>query len=157
MSEALRISEQVPDVNDAAPQLATRTHLLPDLGMLHGRMLVAAWENSLEDVHFRALDLLRHAVQVRRVQSLNHFAFKQSIMCKVKHVLYCFHLQAQLKNVVSAVLSRRQGYKLREKRFKFAMGVHDVPAQLRVGALDCDDCERFVTAILAAVYPALTS
>ena len=66
---ALRIPDQTPDSADATPQLASRTHLLPDLGMLHGRMLVSAWENSLEDVHFRALDVLRHSVQVRRRSS----------------------------------------------------------------------------------------
>lgn len=65
---------------------------LPDISMVHGRLLVSAWECGLKDVTDNAVKL---------------------VMKSVEH---------QLKNIIAHVISRRNGYKLREKRFKFAMG-----------------------------------
>ncbi|KAK3600101.1 hypothetical protein CHS0354_004799 [Potamilus streckersoni] len=60
--------------------------------MVHGRMIVCAWEAGLKDVEEKAVKLVMQAVE------------------------------HQLKKIISQVLSRRNGYKLREKRFQYAMG-----------------------------------
>lgn len=71
---------------------ASRELSLPDISMVHGRLLVSAWECGLRDVSDNAVKLVMQSVE------------------------------QQLKNIISHVISRRNGYKLREKRFKFAMG-----------------------------------
>ena len=60
---APHIPEQSVDVGETIA-FSSRDKLLPDLGMLHGRLIVGAWENALDDVQDQALDLLHHAVQV---------------------------------------------------------------------------------------------
>ena len=39
-----------------------------------------------------------------------------------KYYRNIFLFQNQLKNILSVMLSRRNGYRVREKRFKYAMG-----------------------------------
>ena len=51
----------------------------------------------------------------------------------------CFTFQTFLKNVVSAVLSRRVGFKVREKRFKHALGTQEPPATVRNHGTDAHD------------------
>ncbi|KAK3087694.1 hypothetical protein FSP39_009258 [Pinctada imbricata] len=60
--------------------------------MLHGRMLVCAWESGLEEVSDPAVKLIMKSVE------------------------------NQLKNILSLVISSRKGYKLRDGKLKYAMG-----------------------------------
>eukprot|EP00105_Crassostrea_gigas_P032371 XP_011455352.1 PREDICTED: transcriptional adapter 1 [Crassostrea gigas] len=73
-------------------EFASRDMVLPDITMVHGRMLVCAWEVGLEEVTDSAVRL---------------------VMQTVENVL---------KNLLSLILSQRNGYKLREKKMRFAMG-----------------------------------
>ncbi|CAL1543532.1 unnamed protein product [Lymnaea stagnalis] len=71
----------------------TRDGLLPDVTMVHGRMLVCAWETGLSDVQDSAVKLLMIA------------------------------LETQIKSILSLVVKQRKGYKLREGRFTYAVGI----------------------------------
>ncbi|XP_061165149.1 transcriptional adapter 1-like [Saccostrea echinata] len=71
---------------------ASREMVLPDITMVHGRMLVCAWEVGLEEVTDTTV---------------------KYVMQTVENVL---------KNVISLMLSQRNGYKLREKKMRFSMG-----------------------------------
>ena len=51
---------------------------------------------------------------------LKHLALNQSL-CDDDHPVLLL-LQIQLKKILSAVMQKRSGYKLREKRFRFSMG-----------------------------------
>ena len=42
----------------------SREMLLPDIGLIHGRMIVTAWDYGLEDVEDDAIRLLLLAVEV---------------------------------------------------------------------------------------------
>lgn len=46
---------------------ASREMLLPDIGMVHGRFVVAAWESGLEDVDDSAIRLIMVAIEVKTV------------------------------------------------------------------------------------------
>ncbi|XP_033732728.1 transcriptional adapter 1-like [Pecten maximus] len=84
-----------PEVNFKGAEdivFAARELSLPDITMVHGRMLVCAWESGLEDVSDMAVRLVMQSIE------------------------------NQLKNLISLVLSQRSGYKLREKKFRFAVG-----------------------------------
>ncbi|CAH1786180.1 unnamed protein product [Owenia fusiformis] len=84
----------VPRQPDEEPTLnyCTKDHTLPDIAMIHGRMIVSAWDYGLEDVENDAVHM---------------------VLCAVEQ---------QLKNVISSVISRRAGFKTREGRFKYSMG-----------------------------------
>ena len=43
---------------------ASRDMLLPDIGMVHGRMIVTAWDYGLDKVEDNAVRLLMKAVEV---------------------------------------------------------------------------------------------
>ena len=43
---------------------ASREMLLPDIGMVHGRMIVTAWDYGLDKVEDNAVRLLMKAVEV---------------------------------------------------------------------------------------------
>lgn len=43
---------------------ASRELLLPDIGMVHGRLIVTAWDFGVENVEDDAVKLLMQAVQV---------------------------------------------------------------------------------------------
>lgn len=81
-----------PSENAKSLGFCTREHCLPDALLVHGRMFVIAWDCGLDGVDDSAVQLL---------------------MTAVKH---------QVKEVLTAVLSRRNAYKLREGRFQFALG-----------------------------------
>ncbi|GFN95440.1 transcriptional adapter 1-like protein [Plakobranchus ocellatus] len=66
---------------------------MPDLAMVHGRMLVCAWETGLSDVQDTAVKFLMLA------------------------------LETQLKNILTQIIKRRKGYHLRETRFVYSAGV----------------------------------
>ncbi|BFZ20132.1 hypothetical protein BsWGS_23171 [Bradybaena similaris] len=70
-----------------------REGLMPDIAMIHGRMLVCAWETGLADVQESAVKLLMLA------------------------------LETQLKHILSLVVRQRKGYKLREAKFVYSAGV----------------------------------
>ncbi|ESP00905.1 hypothetical protein LOTGIDRAFT_225644 [Lottia gigantea] len=90
--------QYIPTVNirstEDEPRLgfAAREGLLPDDSMIHGRMLVCAWEAGLQEVNESCVKLMSQAVE------------------------------RQLKNILTTVLSRRSGYKLRHNKFPFAIG-----------------------------------
>ncbi|KAK3793243.1 hypothetical protein RRG08_014721 [Elysia crispata] len=71
----------------------SREGLMPDLAMVHGRMLVCAWETGLADVQDTAVKLLMLALEV------------------------------QLKNILTQVVKQRKGYHLREGKFVYAAGI----------------------------------
>ncbi|XP_059146340.1 transcriptional adapter 1-like [Physella acuta] len=71
----------------------SREGLMPDAAMVHGRMLVCAWETGLADVQDSAVKLLM------------------------------LSLETQLKYILSLVIQQRKGYKLRENRFVYATGI----------------------------------
>ncbi|XP_048777709.1 transcriptional adapter 1-like [Ostrea edulis] len=73
-------------------EFASREMVLPDITMVHGRMLVCAWEVGLEEVTDSTVRLVMQSVE------------------------------NLLKNVISVILSQRNGYKLREKKMRFALG-----------------------------------
>lgn len=70
----------------------SREHTLPDTPMLHGRMFVIAWDTGLDGVEDSAVHIVMAAVQV------------------------------QMKNVLMALLSRRNAYKVREGQFQYSIG-----------------------------------
>ncbi|KAJ8299920.1 hypothetical protein KUTeg_021439, partial [Tegillarca granosa] len=84
---------------------AARDLTLPDITMVHGRVLVCAWETGLDDVVDEAVKLVMQAVE------------------------------SQLKNIISMVLTSRNGYKVREKKFKFAVGTQAQNPYLRHASL----------------------
>lgn len=71
---------------------AGRELALPDISMIHGRLLVCAWEVGLVSIDEAVIKLLMQALEV------------------------------ELKNIITQVLSRRNGYKMRERRFLHGMG-----------------------------------
>nr|XP_022326093.1 transcriptional adapter 1-like [Crassostrea virginica] len=73
-------------------EFASRDMVLPDITMVHGRMLVCAWEVGLEEVTDTTVKL---------------------VMQTIENVL---------KNLLTLILSQRNGYKVREKKMRFAMG-----------------------------------
>ncbi len=68
-------------------RLCRREETLPDAALLHGRLLVAAWEKSLSGVDETAVELLLKAVE------------------------------DQLRLLVTALVMRRRGFRTREGRF----------------------------------------
>ena len=42
----------------------SREMVLPDIGMVHGRMIVSAWDLGLDDVQDDAVRLLMQAIEV---------------------------------------------------------------------------------------------
>lgn len=81
---------------DKMPGYLSREMVLPDIGMIHGRLMVTAWDFGLEDVNDDVVRALMLAIEI------------------------------QLKTVLMAVMSRRNGYQIREGSFKHSMGV-DLP------------------------------
>ncbi len=67
--------------------------LLPDVGLIHGRMLLTAWEERLEGVADRAVELVLRAVE------------------------------GQLRRMVMAMVMRRRAFRMRDGRFPHAVGV----------------------------------
>ncbi|XP_076454582.1 transcriptional adapter 1-like [Babylonia areolata] len=86
----------------------SRDMLLPDSALIYGRALVCAWEVGLQDVQDSVIRLVIHA------------------------------LELQLKRILSAVMQKRSGYKLREKRFRFAMGCEVRNPYLRQACISPD-------------------
>ncbi|KAF0288182.1 Transcriptional adapter 1 [Amphibalanus amphitrite] len=72
--------------------LIERRRQLPDRRLVHGRMYLAAWQAGLDSVADNAVDVVMLAVQ----------------QC--------------LKNVLTSVLSRKSGYRLRNGRFLYGIG-----------------------------------
>ncbi|PVD21712.1 hypothetical protein C0Q70_17512 [Pomacea canaliculata] len=101
MDFAPMISPKPVEEGTSSLGFVTRDLLLPDLALLHGRSLVCAWETGLQDVQENVAKLIVHALEI------------------------------QLKRVLSAVMESRSGYKLREKRFQFAMGCETPNPYLR--------------------------
>ncbi|XP_041370639.1 transcriptional adapter 1-like [Gigantopelta aegis] len=88
----------------------SRDNLLPDSQMIHGRILVCALESDLHDIASGTVKLVIQACEI------------------------------QLKNIMSLVLAKKVGYKLREKQFRFAMGSEVKNPYLRQAAMVDDSC-----------------
>jgi len=101
LCQAPVIQPQFPEQNDRVPDYATREMLLPDIAMVHGRLVVTAWEFGLDSVDDDAVHLLMMAVE------------------------------SELKTLISVTLSRRRAFKLREKRFRYAISSEAPSVQLR--------------------------
>ncbi|XP_061706617.1 transcriptional adapter 1-like [Cydia pomonella] len=78
--------------SDGALKYAAQEIFLPDHALVVGRFMLAAWELGLEGADDEAADLIVVAVQ--------NF----------------------LKNIISAVVTQRKGYKLRNKNFTYDVG-----------------------------------
>lgn len=88
---------------------------LPDTSLIFGRLMLAAWERGLEGAEENAAEFLVAAVQ---------------------------HL---LKNVLTAVLTRKNGYKIREGRYIHGMGTTVPNPWIRntIKAMNCNKINRF--------------
>ncbi|XP_045207907.1 transcriptional adapter 1-like [Mercenaria mercenaria] len=73
---------------------AGRELTLPDISMIHGRLLVCAWEIGLVSVDDAVVKFIMQALEIH------------------------------LKNIITQVLIRRNGYKVREGRFRYALGTN---------------------------------
>lgn len=82
-----------PHAHEEPLRYSAQELFLPDLSLIFGRMMLSAWEIGLDGAEESAAELLVVAVQ--------HF----------------------LKNVLTAVLVRRKGYKVRESHFLYAVGL----------------------------------
>lgn len=92
MLQAPQVGLMISEQDEKNVSFCSRDMVLPDMAMIHGRLLVTAWDLGLEEVEEDAVKLLIAAVEI------------------------------QLKNILTAVLSKKQGFKLREKRFKYSIG-----------------------------------
>ncbi|XP_066998661.1 transcriptional adapter 1 [Anabrus simplex] len=97
--EPVDVTEYLPKLNPLPPhaleepqRYCVQEFFLPDSSLIFGRLLLSAWEWGLEGAEEAVGDYLVVAVQ---------------------------HL---LKNVLTAILSRKNGYKVREGRFIYGMG-----------------------------------
>ncbi|XP_070582105.1 transcriptional adapter 1-like isoform X2 [Ptychodera flava] len=99
----INIPEVLPkEVPDDSPiAFCSRDLFLPDISMLHGRMFVTAWECGLEAITDDCVQLLQLAVE------------------------------QHLKNILSVVLGRRHGFRLREGCFRYGIGNATKSEQLR--------------------------
>uniref|UniRef100_A0A3Q2PKK0 Transcriptional adapter 1 n=1 Tax=Fundulus heteroclitus TaxID=8078 RepID=A0A3Q2PKK0_FUNHE len=79
------------------PRLSSHTLLLPTRGQLEARMMVAAFEMGLDNVTEEAIS---------------------TTICAVEH---------HLKDVLTAVITRRKAYRLRDGRFPYAFGTDVTP------------------------------
>ncbi|CAH0767885.1 unnamed protein product [Bemisia tabaci] len=90
--------EYLPERRTPSPSLIEQQHyasqelFLPDLSMIHGRMMLVAWELGLDGAESSAAEVLVTATQ--------YF----------------------LKNLLTAVLCGRKGFKVRENRFIYSIG-----------------------------------
>ncbi|KAJ8042065.1 Transcriptional adapter 1 [Holothuria leucospilota] len=75
-----------------AMEFCSQSACLPDNSILHGRILVTAWEWNLESSAEKVVPLVTDAVE-------------------------CI-----LKNVISAAMTRRSGYQVQDKHFKHGLG-----------------------------------
>ncbi|KAM4022921.1 transcriptional adapter 1 [Anomaloglossus baeobatrachus] len=78
-------------------KLCSHTMTLPSRGQLEGRMIVTAFEHGLDNVTEDAVTIVMHALE--------------------KH----------LKNLLTAVISRRQAYRLKDGHFRYAFGCNINP------------------------------
>ncbi|XP_064649640.1 transcriptional adapter 1-like [Lineus longissimus] len=79
----------------------SRELILPGISTIHGRMIVTAWDFGLDNVEDDAVRMMLAATE------------------------------QLFKNIISAILLRRNGYKLRENRFKYAIGTQAPSSYLR--------------------------
>ncbi|XP_005095229.2 transcriptional adapter 1 [Aplysia californica] len=102
-----------------------REGLLPDSALVHGRMLVCAWETGLTDVNDAAVKLLLLA------------------------------LETQIKHILSLVIQQKKGYKLRERRFTYAAGVGvPIPYFRRTPSVEDPSHESEATTVTAKFHHA---
>ncbi|XP_050024325.2 transcriptional adapter 1-like isoform X2 [Dermacentor andersoni] len=102
------VTRHVPTAREPAAErsldLCLRERCLPDSTLVHGRMFVIAWDCGLEAVDDRAVELVLLAIKQR------------------------------LRALLSAVLSRRSAYKLRDGRMLHTLGCAPPNPYLRFAA-----------------------
>ncbi|XP_075533735.1 transcriptional adapter 1-like isoform X2 [Dermacentor variabilis] len=102
------VTRHVPTAREPAAErsldLCLRERCLPDSTLVHGRMFVIAWDCGLEAVDDRAVELVLLAIKQR------------------------------LRALLSAVLSRRSAYKLRDGRLLHTLGCAPPNPYLRFAA-----------------------
>jgi transcriptional adapter 1 len=105
LCQAPQIQSHFPEQDDRVPEFATHDLLLPDIAMVHGRLVVSAWEFGLEGVHDDAVKLLMHAVE------------------------------AQLKTVLTTVVMTRKSYQVHDGCFRHGFGSHTPMFHIRNASL----------------------
>ena len=105
---AVNVANAAPEVNDSVVNqeekslgYVAREGTLPDIGLVHGRLLVAAWEEGLEGVEDEAVELTMVAVE-QQVQ----------LEEKYKSTLK-FSSRFQLRTIVTALLCSRNPWRAR--------------------------------------------
>lgn len=68
------------------PEFASRDMVLPDITMVHGRMLVCAWEVGLEEVADSAVKLVMQTVEVRHFWIRHNLTSGQQPAVKYRYV-----------------------------------------------------------------------
>lgn len=109
MDYAPKITSRAVEEGTGLLGFVVRDMLLPDAALIHGRALVCAWEMGLQDVHDTVVKIIIHALEI------------------------------QLKRILSTVMQKRSGYKLRERHYRFAMGSQGRNPYLRQTAITPDD------------------
>ncbi|XP_076347714.1 transcriptional adapter 1-like isoform X2 [Tachypleus tridentatus] len=87
--------------DDSRLSFCSRDYTLPEVSMVHGRMFVTAWDIGLDGVEDGAVKMVMLAVR------------------------------QQLKGILVCVFRRRSTYRLREGKFRYAMGVAAINPYLR--------------------------
>ncbi|KAK7095189.1 hypothetical protein V1264_006634 [Littorina saxatilis] len=105
---APKISSKPVEESTSSLGFVSRDMLLPDIALIHGRALVCAWEMGLQDVQDSVVRLVVHALEI------------------------------QVKKILSAVMQKRSGYKVREGRMRFSMGCQVKNPYLRQTAITHD-------------------
>lgn len=99
--------------SDAAPRYASQEFFLPDHALVTGRFMLTAWEQGLEGTDDETVDLIVAAVQVII------FVYFKYIFRNI--INSCLKFKVFLKNILTAVISKRKGYKIRDSSF-----IHDI-------------------------------
>merc|ERR1712002_584789 len=101
LCQVLPVNLPSPEQDDKTLTFASKEMLLPDIGMVHGRMMVSAWDYGLDFVDDNAVRIMMHAIE------------------------------AMLKNILSVMLARRNSYQIKEGRFRHRFGSHTSLMSLR--------------------------
>lgn len=109
LCQAPQIQSQCPEQDDRVVEYASRDMLLPDIALVNGRVMVAAWEFGLDTIEDDVIHLMMIAIET------------------------------QLKTLLAAIVSRQQAYRLHENRFRHSFGTQVPPAQTRRSLFDCEE------------------
>ena len=69
----------------------SREQTLPDLGMIHGRLICSAWDYGLDEVQDDAARMVMQAVEVKSV--------KQAVEVRIVNIMQALEIKIALKAV----------------------------------------------------------